>query len=61
MILIKRKFDSQTIPMKEMKLKIKEVIKYLEEANLILSKEPEYSAERQMAKAAEEALANLKR
>ena len=45
---------------KELKNQIKQVIKYLEEAFLILSKEPENSVEGNMAQASKEALKALR-
>lgn len=60
MVLIQRRFERQGILKKEMKVKLKEVLKYLEEAHLILSKEPKSSTEEVMARAAESAIATLK-
>ena len=60
MVLINRKYQNQQISQKELKNQIKQVIKYLQEAFLILSKEPENSVEGNMAQASKEALKALR-
>lgn len=60
MVLIRRRMERNSITKKELKVKIKEVCRYLEDAVLILSKEPEDSAEASIAKAADEALCHLR-
>lgn len=52
--------ERQSITKKELKSKIKEVCRYLEDAAMILSKEPDDSTEASIAKAAQEALSHLR-
>lgn len=60
MVLTTRCFEKCSITKQELKSRLKEVIKYLEEANIILSYEPGTSSEGIMGKAAKEALAKTK-
>lgn len=60
MVLTSRQFESQTISKSILKQRLKEVVKLLEEASLILSYEPESSSEGIMGTAAKDALSKIK-
>ncbi|KAK6616972.1 hypothetical protein RUM44_005329 [Polyplax serrata] len=60
MILLKRKCACKTTSVREIKLKINQVVKYLDEVVLILSKEPECSKERELVDAAQKAVASIR-
>ncbi|KAK6630412.1 hypothetical protein RUM43_014757 [Polyplax serrata] len=60
MILLKRKCACKTTNVREIKLKINQVVKYLDEVVLILSKEPECSKERELVDAAQKAVASIR-
>lgn len=60
MILITRQFESRALTKNELKLRLKEVVRYLDEASVILSFEPESSSEGLMGLAAKDALLRIK-
>lgn len=60
MILTTRNFEKQTISKTELRHKLKEVIRYLEEASEILSFEPETCSEGIMGVAAKDALVRIR-
>lgn len=60
MVLTTRQFERQKIAKNELKLRLKEVIRYLEEASKILNYEPVTSSEGMMGIAAKEALDKIK-
>lgn len=60
MILLTRQIESQPMSKSDIKATLKEVVKYLTEAKVILSYEPEHSAEGMMGQAAKDALLQIK-
>lgn len=60
MILTTRQFERQQISKTELRHRLKEVVTYLEEANIILGFEPETSPEGMMGIAAKSALLKVK-
>lgn len=60
MILITRQFEKQELSKSELKCRLKEVVSYLTEASMILSFEPESSAEGMIGVAAREALNKIR-
>lgn len=60
MILLTRQMESQPMSKSDIKATLKEVVKYLTEAKVILSYEPEHSAEGMMGEAAKDALLQIK-
>lgn len=60
MILTTREFEKQSIDKTELKRRLKEVMKYLEEASIILGFEPETCSEGIMGKAAKDAMVKIK-
>ncbi|XP_022197560.2 SET domain-containing protein SmydA-8 isoform X2 [Nilaparvata lugens] len=60
MILFTRRFEANSIQKKEVKIELKQVIRYLREASTILNFETENSMEKIMGKAATEALERMK-
>ncbi|XP_022900337.2 SET domain-containing protein SmydA-8 [Onthophagus taurus] len=60
MIMVSRKFEKQQITKSELKNLLREVVRYLEEASVILSYEPSSTSEGIMGIAAKEALGRIK-
>lgn len=60
MIKLRRRFEQQTIEKKELRQRLREINRCLEESSLILATEWEGSAEGQIAMAAKAALENMK-
>lgn len=60
MILLTRQIEEQPMSKNDIKAALKEVLRYLTEARVILSYEPEHSAEGIMGKAANDALLQIK-
>ncbi|XP_066249771.1 SET domain-containing protein SmydA-8-like isoform X1 [Euwallacea similis] len=60
MILLSRQMESQHMSKSDIRATLKEVVKYLTEAKIILSNEPEHSPEGIMGKAARDALVQIK-
>lgn len=60
MILTTRLFERQLLNKNELRNRLKEVVKYLEEASVILGFEGEHSSEGMMGLAAKEALVRIK-
>lgn len=60
MILLKRKMTNNCLSKLELKFRLKEAVKCLTEASMILNYEPENSPEGIMGRAAKEALVQIK-
>lgn len=60
MILLTRDMEDQSPAKSELRTRLKEVLKYLTEASIILSYEPENSPEGIMGMAAKEALVQIR-
>lgn len=60
MILTTRLFERQLLNKNELRNRLKEVVRYLEEASIILSFETENSSEGMMGVAAKDALVKIK-
>lgn len=60
MLLLTRSFEDDDIPKDELKNNLKEIVKCLWEANVILSNEPSTSPEGVMGEAAKIALTQIK-
>lgn len=60
MILLSRQMESQPMSKSDIKAALKEIVRYLMEAKVILSYEPEYSPEGIMGKASRDALLQIK-
>lgn len=60
MVITTRLFEKQLLSRNELRSRLREVVKYLEEASIILGFEPESSSEGIMGVAAKDALVRIK-